>query len=52
MFEKMITIYPVILDDQSNLVEQSRKLSQSGSQRPISDRGSTKYLQTDKIISC
>lgn len=29
MYEKVITIYPVILDDQSNFVEQSCKLFQN-----------------------
>lgn len=35
MFEKIITIYPVILDDQSNSDEQSHKLGQNESQQQI-----------------
>lgn len=35
MFEKIITIYPVISDDQSNFVEQSHKMAQSESQQQI-----------------
>lgn len=35
MFEKIITIYPAILDDQSNLVEQAHNWGQNESQQWI-----------------
>lgn len=35
MLEKIITIYPAILDDQSNLVEQAHNLGQNESQQQI-----------------
>lgn len=35
MFENIITIHPVILNDQSNFVEQSHKMGQNESQQQI-----------------
>lgn len=33
MFEKIITIHPVILDDQSNFIQQSHKMGHNKSQQ-------------------